>query len=188
MPREIEAKFPLLERAAVLERLKENGAECLYPETFEDNMILDRRGELRTRGAVLRVRKFGRYTIITWKGTASYAGGIKSREEVEAGIESFERAIALLDALGFRPVFRYQKLREVWRLGESEIVLDHTPIGDYMEIEGQSDEIERVASILGLRMEDSIQMSYADLYRQQRRLRADLNENMVFSPEEIPAQ
>lgn len=188
MPREIEAKFPLLERATLVERLEAIGAERLYPETFEDNILFDRRGELRTRGAVLRVRQFGRYTIVTWKGPASYADGVKSRREVETGIESFERAVDLLDALGFRPVFRYQKLREVWRFAGSEIVLDRTPIGDFLEIEGERDQIEEIAGTLDLSMSDSIQMTYADLYRQQRRIRPDLSENMIFKPEEIPSR
>ena len=186
MAREIEAKFPLFDKNLVLEKLTRAGAERLYPETFEDNIILDRRGELKTRGALLRIRKFGRYVLVTCKGPVSYEGGIKTRDEVQTGIESFESAISMFEMLGYRPVFRYQKLREVWKLDQAEIVLDHTPIGDYMEIEAKTDVIERIAQILGLRMEDAIRMSYADLYRQQRRTRADLTENMVFSPEQIP--
>lgn len=186
MPREIEAKFPLENRRKIVAKLEEAGAERLYPETFEDNIILDRRGELRTRGALLRVRQFGRYTIVTFKGPASFSGGVKSREEVQTGIESFDRAIALLDALGYRPTFRYQKMREVWRFRESEIVLDKTPIGDFMEIEGAEDEIAVITEMLGLEMGSALRSSYADLYRRERRVRADLPENMVFSPEELP--
>lgn len=186
MPREIEAKFPLENRRRMIGRLEEAGAERLYEETFEDNIILDRRGELRTRGALLRVRQFGRYTIVTFKGPVSYEGGIKSREEVQTGIESFDRAIALFDSLGYRPVFRYQKMREVWRLGPTEIVLDRTPIGAFMEIEGEEPQIAEIAGLLELDMAMAIRASYADLYRKERRMRADLPENMVFSPEELP--
>jgi adenylate cyclase, class 2 len=186
MAREIEAKFPLDNRPAIISRLEGAGAEQLYPETFEDNMILDRRGELRTKGALLRVRRFGRYTLVTFKGTAGYSGGVKTRDEVQTGIESFDRAISLFDSLGYRPTFRYQKLREVWRLGDAEVVLDRTPIGNYLEIEGPMERIESVAAILGLDMDDAIRASYADLYRKQRRTRPDLPENMVFSPEELP--
>jgi adenylate cyclase, class 2 len=186
MAKEIEAKFPLDNRPAVIARLEDAGAEQLYPETFEDNMILDRRGELRTKGALLRVRRFGRYTLVTFKGPVGYSGGVKTRDEVQTGIESFDRAISLFDSLGYRPTFRYQKLREVWRLGEAEIVLDRTPIGNYLEIEGPMDRIEVVAGILGLEMDQAIRASYAELYRKQRRTRPDLPENMVFSPEELP--
>ena len=185
MPREIEAKFPLENRGRVIAKLEELGAERLYPETFEDNIVLDRRGELRTRGALLRVRQFGRYTIVTFKGQLTYSDGIKSREEVQAGIESFDRAIALFEALGFRPTFRYQKKREVWRAGSSEILLDRTPIGDFLEIEGSDREIEQIAERLELEMKDAIRSSYIELYKKERRTRADLPEQMVFPPEEL---
>lgn len=185
MAQEIEVKFPLRDRAELLQKLHDLGGQRLYAETFEDNIVLDRRGELRTKGALLRVRKFGRYSIATYKGPMSIEGGIKSREEVQTGVESFESAIQLLDALGFKPVFRYQKFREVWRIKDAELVLDRTPIGDYFEIEGPVDLIRSIAAELGMSMDQAIRQTYADLYRQARRTRSDLPENMVFAPEDL---
>src|SRR6266498_46778 len=159
MSQEIEVKFPLRDRNELIRRLREIGANRLYPETFEDNIVLDRRGELRTRGALLRVRKFGRYAIATYKGPTSF----------ESGVESFELAIQLFDSLGFKPTFRYQKFREVWRVRDVEVVLDRTPIGDYFEIEGPIDVIRGIAAELGMTMEQAIRQAYADLYRLARR-------------------
>ena len=187
MAQEIEIKFPLKDRDALLRRLQEIGAQRLYAETFEDNIVLDRRGELRTKGSLLRVRKFGRYAIATFKGPVAFDGAVKKREEVQTGVESFELAIALFDSLGFKPVFRYQKYREVWRVRDTEVVLDRTPIGDYFEIEGQLDVIRSLAEELGMNPEHGIRQSYADLYRMHRRTRADLGENMVFPPEQLPS-
>jgi adenylate cyclase, class 2 len=186
MAHEIEIKFPLRDRATLVQKLHDIGAERLYPETFEDNIVLDRRGELRTRGALLRVRKFGRYALATFKGPVAFEGNVKKREEVQTGVESFELAIQLLDALGFKPVFRYQKFREVWRVRDVEVVLDRTPIGEYFEIEGAMDVIRTVAEDLGMHMDQGIRQTYADLYRQFRRTRADLPEHMVFPPEQLP--
>jgi adenylate cyclase class 2 len=183
MAHEIEVKFALRDREELTRKLHELGAQRLYPETFEDNIVLDRRGELRTRGALLRVRKFGKYAIATYKGPMAIEGGIKSREEVQTGVESFELAIQLFDSLGFKPVFRYQKFREVWRVREAEVVIDRTPIGDYFEIEGSIDTIRTIAADLGMNMDQAIRHTYADLYRQARRTRADLPEHMVFPPE-----
>jgi adenylate cyclase class 2 len=185
MAQEIEVKFPLRDRAELVRKLHEIGAQRLYPETFEDNIVLDRRGELRTKGALLRVRKFGKYSIATYKGPMSIEGGVKSREEVQTGVESFELAIQLLDSLGYKPVFRYQKFREVWRLRDVEVVLDRTPIGEYFEIEGPIDTIRTIAAELDMNMDQAIRQTYADLYRQARRTRSDLGENMVFAPEEL---
>ena len=185
MAQEIEVKFPLRERGELVRKLHEIGAQRLYPETFEDNIVLDRRGELRTKGALLRVRRFGKYSIATYKGPMSIEGGVKSRDEVQTGVESFELAIQLFDALGFKPVFRYQKFREVWRLRDVEVVLDRTPIGEFFEIEGPIDTIRTIAGELGMSMDNAIRQTYADLYRQARRTRSDLGENMVFAPEEL---
>ena len=187
MAQEIEVKFPLADRAAMTRRLEELGAERLYPETFEDNIVLDRRGELKTRGSLLRLRRFGKYTLITFKGPMAITGGVRSREEVQTGVESLERALALFDVLGFKPIFRYQKFREVWRLGDTEVVLDRTPIGEYFEIEGALTRIREMAEALGMDMENAIRLTYADLYRQRRRTRPDLSENMIFPPEGYPS-
>jgi adenylate cyclase class 2 len=182
---EIEVKFALRDRNELIHKLSDAGGQRLYPETFEDNIVLDRRGELRTKGALLRVRKFGKYSIATYKGPMSIEGGIKSREEVQTGVESFELAIQIFDVLGFKPVFRYQKFREVWRVKNVEVVLDRTPIGEYFEIEGAVDTIRELAAELGMSMDQAIRATYADLYRLARRTRADLPENMVFSPEAL---
>jgi len=185
MAQEIEIKFALKDRPALVRKLHDIGAQRLYAETFEDNIVLDRRGELRTRGALLRVRKFGRYALATFKGPTAFEGGVKTREEVQTGVESFELAIQLFDALGFKPVFRYQKFREVWRVREVEVVIDRTPIGDYFEIEGAVDVIRAVAADLGMNMDQALRHSYADLYRQARRTRADLPEHMVFPADQL---
>lgn len=186
MAQEIEIKFPLRDRATIVAKLREIGGERLYPETFEDNIVLDRRGELRTKGSLLRVRKFGRYALVTFKGPVAFDGNVKTREEVQTGVESFELAIQLLGALDYKPVFRYQKFREVWRVRDVEVVLDRTPIGEYFEIEGAMEVIRGVAEELGMNMDLGIRQSYADLYRQHRRTRADLPEHMVFPPEQLP--
>ena len=42
----------------------------------------------------------------------------------------------LLVRLGYRVVRRYEKVREEWQLGATMVALDHTPIGDFVEFEG----------------------------------------------------
>jgi len=186
MAQEIEVKFRLDDRRGLIEKLRAAGAEQLYPETFEDNIVMDRRGELRTRGALLRVRRFGKYVMVTYKGPMTIENGIKTREEVQGGVESVEFAVSLLGALGFKSVFRYQKLREVWRVKSTEIVIDRTPIGDYFEIEGSMDLIREVIDEFGLRLEEAVKATYIELYKMERRSRPELPENMVFNPEDLP--
>src|SRR3954467_4857934 len=106
MAQEIEVKFALKDRNELVRKLHDIGGQRLYPETFEDNIVLDRRGELRTKGSLLRVRKFGKYSSPAYKGPWWIEGDVKSREEVQTGVESFELAIRLFDAPGYKPVFR----------------------------------------------------------------------------------
>ena len=124
-------------------------------------------------------------TTRTKPSEATCDSGVKSREEVQTGVESFELAIELFDSLGFKPVFRYQKYREVWRLRGAEVVIDRTPIGDYFEIEGSVDLIREIAAELGMNMDQAIRQTYADLYRLARRTRGDLPEHMVFQADQI---
>ena len=187
MAQVVEFKFPLPDRRKLIELLRENGGQRLYPETFEDNIILDRRGELRTKGSLLRLRRFGKYVIATYKGPYTLDHGVKAREEVQTGMESFESSIALFESLGFKPVFRYQKFREIWRVEDIEVVIDRTPIGEYFEVEGTLEHVRQLVGKLKLDMGEAIRHSYADLYRLQRRQRSDLPENMIFPPETFPS-
>ncbi|PYQ47197.1 MAG: adenylate cyclase, partial [Acidobacteria bacterium] len=51
--------------------------------------------------------------------------------------------------------------------------------------EGPIDVIRLVAGELGMNMDQALRQTYADLYRQARRTRSDLPENMVFAPEDL---
>ena len=89
------------------------------------------------------------------------------REEREVRA-SDERAIAeILGALGLAPRFRYEKYRSTYRLpGIAHVVveLDETPIGDFLELEGRREAIDRAAARLGFGRADYITESYGALY------------------------
>ncbi len=95
------------------------------------------------------------------------AGPYKVREEREVRA-SDERAIAeILGALGLTPRFRYEKYRSTYRLpGIAHVVveLDETPIGDFLELEGRCQAIDRAAARLGFGGADYITESYGALY------------------------
>jgi adenylate cyclase class IV len=76
---------------------------------------------------------------------------------------------AILLRAGFRETFRYEKRREIWRLGRATVCLDATPLGAFVEIEGSPREIDRRARALGLKPASggtpSITASYPALWR-----------------------
>jgi predicted adenylyl cyclase CyaB len=175
---EREIKFPGVELDKLRDRLIELEAERKGPSAFEDNWILDRGNELMKDGKILRLRTDGGRARLTYKGPMRLEGNLKVREEHEIEVENAEQARSLLENLGFTAVRRYQKMREEWQLGGVTIALDHTPIGDFAEFEG--DRAEVVAKRCGFDPEKGERRSYLRLYEDYRKLHPDAPPEMVF--------
>lgn len=161
-PFERELKFRAPDLEQLRERLRELSAERQAPATLEDNQVFDRAGELEGRGHLLRLRNDGRGATLTFKGPARFEGGLKIRSERETRLDNADETRAILEALGYAVVRRYQKMREEWRLGSVMISLDHTPIGDFVEFEG--DKAEAVARRCGLAAAQAETRTYLRLY------------------------
>ena len=176
---ERELKFAQVDLEALRARLLELEAERLGPVIFEENWLLDRAGELGDRASILRVRaEEGRGAVVTFKGPLSFDGPTKVRAELEMRVESSELALAILQALGYVVERRYQKMREEWRLGTETICLDHTPIGDFVEFEG--DRAEAVAKRCGFAPETALRKSYLMLYAEHLAANPEAPFDMVF--------
>jgi adenylate cyclase class 2 len=132
---------------------------------FEDNVLYDDGyGSLRSAGTVLRLRTTPHGGVLTFKGPREDRDGLKSREERETGVEDPGALRAILERLGYRPLFRYQKYRETWRHRGQEIEVDETPIGAFLEIEGDGAGIHAVAAELGFSRADYVLDSYVGLF------------------------
>ena len=175
---EREIKFPGVELDRLRDRLSELEAERLRPAAFEDNWILDRKGELLSAGRILRLRTDGQRSRLTFKGPMRLEGNVKVREEREIEVGDADEARALFENLGYGVVRRYQKMREEWQLGGVTIALDHTPIGDFAEFEG--DGAETVARRCGLDPEKGERRSYLRLYEEYLKEHPEAPPEMVF--------
>jgi predicted adenylyl cyclase CyaB len=159
---ERELKFARVDLEQIRGRLLELEAERLGAPAEEENWLLDRAGELSSKGAILRVRRDGRGAWLTWKGPALFEDRVKLRSEIEIAVSTAEGVLKLLEQLGFVVVRRYQKVREEWRLGAETICLDHTPIGDFVEFEGEK--AEALAKRCGFDPKQAVTKSYLALY------------------------
>ena len=175
---ERELKFPGIELERLKERLQELEAERSGPAAFEDNLILDRESELQAQGKLLRLRTVGPRNWLTFKGPMRMEGMLKVREEHEIGVEGAEETLALFACLGYQVVTRYQKVREEWQLGGVTIALDHTPIGDFAEFEG--DGAETVARRCGFDPQKAERRSYLRLYADHRKKNPEAPAEMTF--------
>jgi adenylate cyclase, class 2 len=164
-PVESEVKLRVASPEAARAVLERAGARLETPRHFEDNNVYDDASlTLRGRGATLRLRRTLNGATLTFKGPRLLVEGVKTREERETSVSDAEAAHGLLAGLGFRPVFRYQKYREAWALGGTEVVVDETPIGTFMEIEGEVSAIHDVARSLGFSPRDYLADSYVALF------------------------
>jgi adenylate cyclase class 2 len=182
MPVEIEIKLPVSgldhARAAILSL----GYGVRHERAHEWNAVFDSRSSrLRGKGQLLRLRRFGTAATLTFKGTA-IEGRHKQREEIEVNVSNAADAALILQRLGLRPVFRYEKFRtEYARPGEDGIItVDETPIGNFLELEGPAAWIDHVAARLGYRESDYIKRSYGALYIQHCERTGTKPSDMLF--------
>ena len=183
--KETEIKLRVVSVAAMRRRLRGLGFERVTPRLFERNLLFDRMDQsLRKLGRVLRLRAKGRQWWLTWKAPVVPTGRHKVREELEVEVRPGERMLEILGRLGFFPVFEYQKYRTEYRQSGRKglVVLDETPIGDFLELEGAPKWIDEVAAQLGFAHSDYVLESYVALYiaRCGEQKRGQQAGNMVF--------
>jgi adenylate cyclase class 2 len=87
---------------------------------------------------------------------------------------------AILTALGYKRSFRYEKYRAEWSDGTGDVVLDETPIGNFGEIEGPPDWIDRTAKRLGVNTRQYITSNYATLFLDWKKRSHSKAKQMTF--------
>lgn len=178
---EIEIKIPVKELGAVRARLTATGARESAPRHHELNTLYDdERRSLRGRGCTIRVREACGRTIVTFKGKARFEDRIKIRPEFETTVESAEIFRKILEGLGLAPAFRYEKFREEYCLDTCRVMLDETPVGSFVEVEGDQDTLGPVLAKLALDAATAVTDSYAGLYRKARERDDELPRDMLF--------
>ncbi len=180
---ETEIKLAVAGAAAARRLLRAAGFRVGHRRTLERNTLYDTGGHvLRQSGQLLRLRRYGRDHVITYKGPARVAQH-RVREEMELTLSDSVLAGTILERLGYRPTFRYEKYRTEYRRdGERGLAtLDETPAGTFLELEGPPRWIDRTARQLGFAPDDYITASYASLWLDYCAERGWAARDMVFS-------
>jgi len=180
---EVEIKFPVSNPSALEESLRALGFHEKTPPTHERNTLYDTPDrQLRLRGEILRIRLYGTRSVLTHK-SHGVDGRHKVRIERETQVDNPENLALIFTALGYAPVFCYEKIRSEWidESGQGEVVVDHTPIGDWAEIEGAPEWIDRTAIALGVSDKDFEMRSYGKLFLDWRDQGGHSAENMTFA-------
>ena len=180
MGKEIEIKFRVDDLRALARKLRATGFRLKTPRTHEMNTLYDLPGGvLRRRKELLRLREYGSSWTLTHK-SGSKVGRHSSRRELETGVSDGKTMDAILHALGYSPSFRYEKFRAEWTDGQGQVVVDHTPIGDFCEIEGKPRWIDATAKKLAVSREDYVTKNYATLFAEWKVSTKSTAQEMTF--------
>jgi adenylate cyclase, class 2 len=114
-------------------------------------------------------------------------GRYKVREEFETELREGGTIQRIFEGLGLRGWFRYEKYRTTYVLpGRQDwakgllIEVDETPIGTFVELEGQAPAIDRAAKELGYSTRDYVLKNYLVLYVEECKRRGESPKDMVF--------
>lgn len=176
--REVKLRFGSVEeaRAAVLAL---DAAPLRCRRLQEDALLDDAQQSLKVSRCVLRVRVEPGRSLVTFKGPVQ-PSPVKVREEIETVVGDGDTMLRCLERLGFAVWFRYQKYREEFALGDVILAIDETPVGVFVEVEGDEHGILEATQALGRRPEDFLLDSYRSLFMTHRREHGLPDTDMLF--------
>jgi len=167
-------------------------------------------GGLAKHGQLLRIRretpapgkkslksKVAGRTVLTFKsppeelaiGNIGHGGDRrhKVREEIETELTDGATMQRIFEGLGLRGWFRYEKFRTTYvlpgRHGWAKgllIEVDETPIGTFVELEGEAAAIDRAAKELGYSARDYVLKNYLVLYVEECKRKGEPPKDMLF--------
>lgn len=169
--KELEVKFNISDLAEVEQRVVAGGGNLVQPRTHEYNLRFDTTsGDLGQRESMLRLRRDAA-NLITYKGPSTTLGGVLARQEIEFEVNNFAAAQKLIEALGFRSKFVYEKYRTTYALDGLKVTLDEMPYGNFVEIEGkQAAPIQAAAKKLELDWSQRLPETYIGIFRRLKEL------------------
>jgi adenylate cyclase class 2 len=161
---ETEIKFYLSDLPSIRQRIMDLGAES-RGRFFESNIRFeDALLTLKKNKSLLRLRR-DRKVKLTFKSTPPEPDHqFKVMRELEVEVSDFDTMHSILEDLGFHREQVYEKWRETLVLDHTQFCLDSMPYGDFLEIEGQKQDILHFAAQLGLRWDQRILLNYLHIF------------------------
>lgn len=165
---EVEVKVLEIDPFAIRSKLEALGATPVF-QGYLHALFYDLEGfPLTQKKQVLRLRKEGEQTLLTYKKSISREGA-KVMDERQTEVADFEAMKSILTGLGYRAMGETYKHREVYRHPEVEFVIDrykgdmgHIP--PFMEIETTDiDSLNKWIDALGIPREKALSWDTYDL-------------------------
>lgn len=167
---EVEVKILEIDRAEVEAKLVALGATVSFDGEMHAVFYDDPEGGITKSGGVLRLRKEGDETKLTFKRHVA-KGGAKIMEETETGVDDLIAMQVILANLGYKVTKNTRKFRRQYDLPDGHVVIDdyQDRLGDipvFLEIEATDEEtVFAIAAQLGYAPNDCRNWNTYDLVK-----------------------
>lgn len=163
---EIEVKILEIDEEDVIEKLEKMGAKRVFEGDVETSYFDFDNRTLLLNSKVLRLRKIGEKTELTFKQRISNEEA-KVMNELEVEVDDLESMRKILEELGLTEFRLARKHRITYVLGEIHFELDtFEELPTFLEIEAPSvGEIKKFVGKLGFTMKDARSWSGMDVLR-----------------------
>lgn len=161
---ETEVKFYIPDITQIRDHIIQIGG-VFKKRSFEKNIRFeDSQNRLIKKQSLLRLRKDNKITL-TFKSPPSHQDcQFKVLRELEVEVSDFAIMKRILESVGFHEEQIYEKWREYFILNNTEICIDTMPYGDFIEIEGEKDDIKKTARLMGLIWQNRILLNYLSIF------------------------
>jgi len=171
---EIEYKFKIENKKEIENTLNEI-AEKSYDRQYQSNIMYDNKdGLMQTTNGRVRLRLLGDTgnKVLTYKKPLESVNGAKREIEYEINFSDKDEQIEkILNAMEFHITTSYERYRVEWKIGKTHITIDEYPFADFIEIEGEQEDIEEIAKKLGLNFENALDKPADTLFQEWRKAR-----------------
>lgn len=181
--KEIEIKFEVLDLASFERKIQDLGGKT-KGEFFQRTTRFDTPSDdLEKAGLFLRVRTGDKNTF-TVKRKAKEDKTYRERDEWEVEVSDTKTVTEMLKALGYTKLLIMEKYRQTYTftsLPKLEVTIDRLPFGNFAEIEGSKEDIEKAIADLGLQSEKRITATYWQLHEEYNKKHGLSEKNIIFA-------
>lgn len=164
---EIELKILEIDKERTIRRLLKIGAKCVGEFHIHDKQFDFLNGQIAAADELLRLRSIGDRTILTYKDQKQNEDGFRIAEETEIVVEDFAKIEYILHKLGLTSHSEREKIRTSFVKEKVKFEIDEYPmIPPYLELEGTKEDIVQALNMLGYSMDDTTDMTAAQVLRQ----------------------
>ncbi|MDD2840426.1 MAG: class IV adenylate cyclase [Rickettsiales bacterium] len=169
---EIEYKFKINNKKEV-KNILDKIAEKSYNRQYQSNIMFDNKdGLMQTTNSRVRLRLLGDTgnKVLTYKKPLESVNGAKREIEYEINFSDKDEQIEkIINAMEFHITTSYERYRTEWKIGKVHITIDEYPFADFVEIEGEQEEIEEVAKKLELDFKNALDKPADTLFQEWRK-------------------